>query len=81
MNTPTDTTIKLKMDINRRREVDEMHLMDAEAEDEAFCKVDVSVHDLTGVQDYADRRPCDSDSLRDVQGSRCSVCREPMQES
>ena len=57
MNTPTDTTTKMKRDIDRSCEVDEMHLMDAEAEEEeAFCKAEVSVHDLISVQGYLERR-------------------------
>ena len=44
-------------DKSRRREVNEMHLMDATAEEEAaFCGSAVSVHALTSVQDYLERR-------------------------
>lgn len=37
-----------------------MHLMDADAREEAaFCKASASVHDLTSVQDYLERRAND----------------------
>ena len=55
-----NTTTKMNRDINRKcemNEIHEMHLMDAEAErEEAFCKVEVSAHDLISVQDYSKRR-------------------------
>ena len=55
-----NTTTKMSRDINRRCEMNaihEMHLMDTKAErEEAFCKANVSVHDLTSVQDYSKRR-------------------------
>lgn len=57
METGIEFTCKTKMETDRRREVTEMHLFDAEArEEEALCKIKVSVHDLTSVQDYLERR-------------------------
>ena len=50
------TRLNLTTD-KRRHEVNEMHLMDAAAEEEeAFCGSAVSVHALTSVQDYLERR-------------------------
>ena len=51
------TRLNLATDRSGRREVNEMHLMDAAAgEEEAFCGSAVSVHALTSVQDYVERR-------------------------
>ena len=57
METIIEFTCKAKMQTNRRREMTEMHLFDAEArEEEALCNAEVSVHDLTSVQDCVKRR-------------------------
>ena len=57
MTARIDTTSKLKIQINGRCEMQTMHLMDAEVEEEeAFCKAKVSGHDLPGVDDYLERR-------------------------
>ena len=51
------TRLNLTTEKSGRREVNEMHLMDAAAEEEAaFCESAVSVHALTSVQDYLERR-------------------------
>ena len=57
MTARIDTTHKLKIQTNVRYEMEAVHLMDTEADEEdAFCKARVSGHDLTGVDDYLDRR-------------------------
>ena len=57
MENGIEFTCKAKMQTDRRREMTEMHLFDAEArEEEALCKIKVSVHDLTSVQNYVERR-------------------------
>lgn len=54
------TNFRLTTPTIRRNDVIEMHLMDAGAnEEKALCNTDVSVHVLTGVQDYLERRRTD----------------------
>ncbi len=51
-----ETTCKAKRQPYRRYEMNEMHLFDAEArEEEPLYKANVSVHDLTGVEDKLER--------------------------
>ena len=60
MTVRIDTAPKLKIQTNGRYEMETMHLMDTEAEEEAaLCKAEVSGHDLTGLGNCMDRRKDD----------------------
>ena len=68
-----ETTPKLKIETNGRYEMETMHLMDTEADEEkALRGANVPVHDLTGVDDYLERR---KDGL--PVGTVCEPCKAP----
>ena len=51
------TTPKLKIETNGRYEMKAMHLMDTQADEEkALCGANVPADDLTGVDNYMERR-------------------------
>ena len=51
------TTPKLKIETNGRYEMETMHLMDTQADEEkALCGANVPADDLTGVDNYMERR-------------------------
>ena len=51
------TTPKLKTEANGRYEMETMHLFDTQADEEkALCGANVPADDLTGVDDYVERR-------------------------
>ena len=57
METTRDRELETRPDTEGRCELIEMHLFDADArEEKALCGADVSVLDLTIVQDYLERR-------------------------
>ena len=55
MITPTEKTFELELDIDRRSEGDQMYLIDTEIKEKPLCRARVSVHYLTGVDDYLER--------------------------
>ena len=57
METTRDRDLETRPYTEGRCELTEMHLFDAEVREEmAMCGADASVHDLTAVQDYLERR-------------------------
>ena len=57
MKARDDGEKEAKLETNGRREIIVMHLFDEEARDEeAICETEASVHHLTTVQDYIERR-------------------------
>ena len=66
-------TPKLKIETNGRYEMETMHLMDTQADEEkALCGANVPADDLTGVDDYVERR---KDGL--PVGTVCERCKAP----
>ena len=65
------TTPKLKIETNGKYEMKTMHLMDTQADEEkALCGANVPADDLTGVDDYMERR---KDGL--PVGTICELCK------
>ena len=76
------TTPKLKIETNGRYEMETMHLMDTQADEEkALCGANVPADDLTGVDDYMERwkdglpvgtvcEPCKAHAVRWVENCR-----------
>ena len=76
METTKYRDLQTRLDTEGSCELTEMHLFDADArEEEAICGAEVSVHDLTGVDDYLERRRHDL-SLSTV-CNRCKVSAIP----
>ena len=73
MTTRIYTTPKLKTEANERYEMETMHLFDTQADEEkALCGANVPADDLTGVDDYVERR---KDGL--PVGTVCERCKSP----